>query len=183
MNNVSLYWQILCNRIRFVFIKLINPSAHITVHGSTLVSADADVEVANNSLLQIGRGLHVRKNAVLAVRERAELTIGNGAFINRNTIIMARKSISIGNGVTIGPNVCIYDHDHDVLNKGKYITGTVAIGNNAWIGSNVTILKGVKIGEGAVIASGSIVTKEVPAHTILIQKKDSIYKSLENAEL
>lgn len=182
MSKVSLYWQILCNRIRFVFLKLTNPSARIKVNGSTLVSTDADIEVATNSTLQIGRGLHARKNAVLAVREGAELTIGDGVFINRNTIIMARKSISIGKGVTIGPNVCIYDHDHDICNRGAYTSETVAIGDNAWIGSNVTILKGVTIGEGAVVASGSVVTKKVPAHTILIQKRDSIYKSLENAE-
>ena len=109
--------QILCNRIRFALIKLTNPSARITVNGSTLVSTNADFEVTTNSALQIGRGLHARKNAVLAVREGAGLIIGDGVFINRNTIIMARKSIYIGNGVTIGPNVCIYDLDYDKFNK------------------------------------------------------------------
>lgn len=183
MSKISLYWLILCNRVRFVFLKLTNPSARIMVNGSTLISANADIDVATNSTLQIGRGLHVRKNAILAVREGAELTIGDGVFINRNTIIMARKSISIGMGVTIGPNVCIYDHDHDMLNTGGgYMLDNVIINNGVWVGSNTTILKGVTIGEGAVVASGCIVTRDVPAHTVLIQKRNSIYKNIDNAK-
>ena len=51
-----------------------------------------------------------------------------------------------------------------------------------WIGSNVTILKGVTIGEGAVVASGCIVTKDVPSYTVLIQKRNSIYKDLDDAK-
>lgn len=180
MNKFPLYWQILSNRIRFAILKIKNPKAQILVEGSTLISSGADIEVGWNALLQIGRGLHVRKNAILAVRDKAKLLIDRNVFINRNTIIMARQSITIGEGVTIGPNVCIYDHDHDMLNRGGgYFCDNVTIKNNVWIGSNVTVLKGVTIGEGAVVASGCIVTKDVPSHTILIQKRNSIYKDLQ----
>lgn len=182
MNRFSQYWQILCNRLRLSILKLINPKAQISIEGSTLISNDADIEVGKNSDLQIGRGLRVRKNAILAVRENAKLLIGRNIFINRNTIIMARKSIIIEEGVTIGPNVCIYDHDHDLQNRGGYSCKDILIKKNVWIGSNVTILKGVSIGEDSVIASGCIVTKDVPAHSILIQKRNSIYKSLDNAD-
>ena len=50
---------------------------------------------------------------------------------------------------------------------------------NAWIGSGVIILKGVTIGENAVVASGSVVTKDVPDNTILIQKRQSFFKKYE----
>lgn len=59
----------------------------------------------------------MRAGSVLTVRQGAHLKIGKSVFINRNTIIAARKSITIGDGVTIGPNVCIYDHDHDIHNR------------------------------------------------------------------
>ena len=162
MKKISLYWRILSNRIRFAILKITNPKANISVDGSTLVSSGADIEVGINSLLQVGCGLHVRKNAILAVRDKADLLIDRNVFINRNTIIIARQCITIGEGVTIGPNVCIYDHDHNML--------------------NLTILKGVTIGEGAVGASGCIVTKDVPSHTVLIQKRNSIYKDLDDAK-
>lgn len=181
MNRLSLYWQIIYNKIRFAIIKFLNPKSQIDVEGSTLVSTGADIEVGRYALLQIGRGLHVRKNAILAVRDNAKLQIGKNVFINRNTIVMSRQSIVIESGVTIGPNVCIYDHDHDIQNRGGYYCRNVIIKKNVWIGSNVTILKGVAIGEGAIVASGCIVTKDVPSHTILIQKRNSIYKSLDYA--
>lgn len=50
--------------------------------------------------------------------------------------------------------------------------------DGAWIGASVVILKGVTIGENSVIASGSIVTKDVPANTLFIQKRQSFYKSI-----
>ncbi len=73
----------------------------------------------------------------------------------------------------IGPNVLIFDHDHDFKNKDRknsYIHGDITIGNNVWIGGNVVILKNTKIGENAVIAAGTVVTGEVPANHIYYAK-------------
>ncbi|UKI50226.1 MAG: hypothetical protein L6U99_01840 [Clostridium sp.] len=55
--------------------------------------------------------------------------------------------------------------------KNEYTKGEILIGNNVWIGANCVILKNVKIGDNAVISAGSIVSKDVPANTILIQKE------------
>lgn len=92
----------------------------------------------------------------------------NGCFINRNCTIVAMDEIVIENGVTIGPNVCIYDHDHNMAHiKDKqavaYVKAPVRIEKNAWIGSNAVILKGVTVGDGAVVAAGAVVTKDIPA--------------------
>ena len=59
-------------------------------------------------MLKIGYGFTMRKNSIIAVRDNAQLRIGCKVFINRNTIIMARRNITIGNGVTIGPNVILW---------------------------------------------------------------------------
>lgn len=90
-------------------------------------------------------------------------------FINRNSCIVAMDRIEIGPGVTIGPNVCIYDHDHSLVSSHEkpYITAPVKIGKKAWIGANVVVLKGVTIGENAVVAAGAVVTKDVPKNTIV----------------
>ena len=100
------------------------------------------------------------------------ITIGNNTQINNNFVIIAEKShIKIGDHVLIGTDFCVYDSDfHDIrINKRQsteHICKPVEIMNNVFIGSKVTILKGVKIGENAVIANGSIVTKDIPANQL-----------------
>ncbi len=95
-----------------------------------------------------------------------------GCFINRNCNIIAMDEIIIEKGVTIGPNVCIYDHDHNMAHiKDKqadiYVKAPVRIEKNAWIGANAVILKGVTIGEGSVVASGAVINKDVPVGVIV----------------
>lgn len=159
------------NKLRVICIQKCNPSAKISILGIPTLHRDADIEIGNKSIVKIGSSFSMRKNSVIAARNNATLSIGQSVFINRNTIIMAMKNITIGNRVTIGPNVCIYDHDHDIHNRGGYFCDGVTIGDHVWIGANVTILKGVTIGENSVIASGSIVTKDVPANTMFLQKR------------
>ena len=165
-------------KVRFFLLQHSDSNVNVVVDGTPNIHKNADVEVGKYSMLKIGYGFTMRKNSIIAVRDNAQLHIGRKVFINRNTIIMARRSITIGNEVTIGPNVCIYDHDHDIKNKGGYVLSDVKINDNTWIGSNVTILKGVTIGEHCVIASGVIVTKDVPANTVLIQKRINTEYSL-----
>ena len=165
---------ILYSFIRLRVKKLMGVDIHVRRWAS--LSPKAIVEVDKGGALFAESGLQMRDGSVLTVRQGAHLIIGKSVFINRNTIIAARKSITIGNCVTIGPNVCIYDHDHDIHNRGGYVLDNVVIKDNVWIGANVIVLKGVTIGLGAVVAAGSIVTKDVPDHTILMQKRISDYK-------
>lgn len=158
---------------------MLSPNSGIVLTGFSRVNRNTAIEVANKSLLKIGKGVYTRQGVALSVRDGATLELGNGVFINRNTIITSRRSIIIEDGVTIGPNVCIYDHDHDVHNRGEYVLENMIVKKNAWIGSGVIILKGVTIGENAVVASGSVVTKDVPDNTILIQKRQSFFKKYE----
>lgn len=165
--------------IRLRIKSMLSPNSGIVLTGFSRVNRNTAIEVANKSLLKIGKGVYTRQGVALSVRDGATLELGNGVFINRNTIITSRRSIIIEDGVTIGPNVCIYDHDHDVHNRGEYVLENMIVKKNAWIGSGVIILKGVTIGENAVVASGSVVTKDVPDNTILIQKRQSFFKKYE----
>lgn len=172
------YYKLSRSLVRIILLKLLNPNSKIITTGFSNINPKTDIEVGKNSLLKMGKGLHIRKNSVMAVRDNAELVIGNSVFINRNTIITARKSIVICDNVTIGPNVTIYDHDHDIYGGGKYISESITIKKNVWVGANVIILKGVTIGENSVIASGSIVTKNIPDNSLLIQKRQNTINSL-----
>ncbi|KHJ39621.1 galactoside O-acetyltransferase [Pedobacter glucosidilyticus] len=96
------------------------------------------------------------------INENASLILGSG-FSNNNLNISCFEKIEIGNDVIISENVTIRDSDnHSVKDTGYGATRPIKIGNNVWIGINVTILKGVTIGDGAVIAAGSLVNKNIP---------------------
>lgn len=106
--------QLIFCKIRMIALKATHKNSDVAFIGFSNISRKTILEIGPHSIFFVGKGLHTRAGVVLSVRDNASLKIGNGVFINRNTIISARKSITIEDGVTIGPNVCIYDHDHDV---------------------------------------------------------------------
>ena len=77
--------------------------------------------------------------------------------------------IEIGDDVLIGHQVVIatLNHDLDPAKRGNMTPAPVKIGNKVWIGAHATVLPGVTVGEGAVIAAGAVVTKDVPANTVV----------------
>lgn len=110
------------------------------------------------------------------------LQIGNNVGFNSNCIISSHSRIEIRNNVEVGPNVCIYDQDHDTkceggIKAGKFITDPLSIGDNTWIGANVVILRGTNIGRNCIIAAGSIVKGEVPDNSTYIQKREKLIKN------
>lgn len=93
------------------------------------------------------------------------LTLGN-SFMNSSCKIRCRKGITIGNGCVISHDVTIMDSDFHTIVGSEEKGLPVVIGDHVWIGSRVLVLKGVHIGEGAIIASGAVVTHDVPAHAV-----------------
>jgi acetyltransferase-like isoleucine patch superfamily enzyme len=101
-----------------------------------------------------------------------KISLGSDVSINRNTKFFAsyhnkNAFITIGNNVRIGPEVVFFGagHDHTKLDLPD-TAQSIAISNNVWIGGRAVILQGVNIGEGAIIAAGSVVTKNVAPMTI-----------------
>lgn len=78
----------------------------------------------------------------------------------------------------IGPNVLVFDHDHDFraeggIAEGRIVIGDIVIGDGVWIGGNTSILRGTNIGDNAVIAAGSVIKGNIPANSIVVQKRTS----------
>lgn len=169
--------SILYSEFRIFYLKIVHSDSSISTIGHHQIYG-ANIEIGKDTAISIGNGLRMRKNSLIGVRDNAILNIGSNVFINRNTLILARKKIEIEDGVTIGPNVCIYDHDHNISHIGKcnisnndYVCEDIHISRNVWIGAGSIILKGVTVGENSVIAAGSVVSKDVPANSILIQRR------------
>lgn len=146
--------------------------------GFFMLARNADFIVDSGARVEIGNHSTLDSGSLLACRKGATLSIGDGIYINRNCSIVARNRIVLETGVTIGPSCCIYDHDHDVQNRGEFVAAPVLIKENAWIGAGCIILKGVTIGKGAVVAAGTVVTKDVPDHTVIYDKAHYSYKKL-----
>lgn len=119
-----------------------------------------------NSSCEIGK-FTAFAGARIVVNEGARLKIGSG-YMNYAAMIECFDSITIGDDVAISENVVIRDSDnHKLIQDGYQSTQPIVIGNHVWIGMNSVILKGVTIGDGAVIAAGSVVTKDVPPASLV----------------
>ncbi|MBR2715583.1 MAG: acyltransferase [Ruminococcus sp.] len=137
------------------------------------LSNRTELSVRGNGVIELGNSVLTQRGVLLGVREGATLHIGNNVGINRNTNIVAREKIFIGNDVIIAPGVCIYDHDHSFEDPDQYVTAPIVIKDGTWIASNSVILKGVTIGKNCTIAAGSVVTRDVPDNSIFYQKRES----------
>ncbi len=99
----------------------------------------------------------------------SNISIGDNVVINKKVLLDGRGGkLVIGNNVDIAQEVNIWTLEHDVNdNMHKEKPGDVIIEDFVWIASRVTILPGVKIGKGAVVACGAVVTKDVPSLSIV----------------
>ena len=97
------------------------------------------------------------------------ITIGKNVFINHACSFLDIGGITIEDHVLIGPRVNIVTENHplDPTDRRALITQPVVIKRNAWIGAGATILPGVTIGENAVVAAGAVVSKDVPANSVV----------------
>lgn len=97
------------------------------------------------------------------------ITIGKNVFINSCCCFQDQGGIEIGDNVLIGQQVVIatLNHDSAPTKRKNMLPKPVRIGNDVWIGAHASILPGVTIGNGAIVASGAVVTKNVLPNTIV----------------
>jgi acetyltransferase-like isoleucine patch superfamily enzyme len=118
--------------------------------------------MAENSKLVINGTVNIAKGAFIEVQKNANLELNDNVPINANVLIVATNSIKIGERTGIGWDVEICDTAFHQIGDDPNITAPIQIGSHVLITSHCRIMKGVKIGDGAVIAMGSIVTRDIP---------------------
>src|SRR4051794_13911301 len=122
---------------------------------SLIVGSEIDESVAVFTPLYINYGKHTK--------------IGKNVFINFDCTFLDLGGITIEDNVLIAPKVSLLSEGHPIspADRQSLVPGHIHIKKGVWIGANATILPGVTVGENAVIAAGAVVSKDVPANTIV----------------
>jgi acetyltransferase-like isoleucine patch superfamily enzyme len=108
------------------------------------------------------------------------LTLGKNVFINFDCTFLTLGGITIEDNVLVGPNVKILSEGHPLNfeDRQALVPGKIHIKQNAWIGAGSIILPGITIGENAVVAAGAVVTRNVPANTVVAGIPAKIIKTI-----
>jgi len=133
----------------------------------------------NVGLLRFPKNIVLKDNIIIkegaricSCNETAKIQIGVNTTVGYHTFIFASQQIIIGGDCLIAPFVYIVDSDHGFkksskINQQSNQTAPIIIGNDVWIGTGAKILKGVTIGDGAIIAAGALVKDDVLPYTIV----------------
>ena len=154
------------------------------------------IRISINSVLELGEEIIIRGTLDLQ-KEGASLIVGKRSFLGGRSVVVSTERIEIGDDVLISHDCYITDtaghsmnpeiRKNDIPNRWKGFkdwsvvsSAPIKIGNKSWIGPKSIILKGVTIGEGAVVAAGSVVTKDIPPFSLAAGVPAKVIKSLKN---
>ncbi len=110
--------------------------------------------------------------------------LGRDSFVNFGCTFLALGGITIEEGAFIGPHCVLATeyHPEDPARRHSLLTKPITIGRNAWLGADVKVLAGVTIGENAIVAAGSVVTRDVPPDTIVAGSPAQVIRPIKKDE-
>jgi GT2 family glycosyltransferase/carbonic anhydrase/acetyltransferase-like protein (isoleucine patch superfamily) len=166
-------WRVLTAKF---YLRKCNTGKLVTTRGKPLIFAKGKIIIGDRVVIW-----SIFQRTILSVHAGAKLEIGSKTRLN-GVHIAAKSHIIIGSNVRIAPYTLIMDSDfHDIeehSSEGR--TLPITINSNVWIASRSVILKGVTIGEGSVVAAGSVVTKDVPPNSMVAGVPAKVVRELKN---
>jgi acetyltransferase-like isoleucine patch superfamily enzyme len=149
------------------------------VEGNVLESLDS-------GQLRLGEGTLLEPGCWITIAEGARVVVGEGCFLNKNTMIAAQEEVTIGDHVMFANGCFISDaaHGYDrddipVTWQGFTSKGPTRIGSNCWFGVNCVVNTGVTIGDRCVIGANSVVTKDIPPGVIAAGAPAKVIREIE----
>lgn len=131
------------------------------------------LQVIRPRCVRVGPRCEIEQGVFLkCIDDAARLDIGEYVFVGAGTEIDVAESVAIGPHTLIAPGVFITDHEHN-HGRGRRLdeqgrrSAAVLIGADVWLGAHVIVLPGVTIGDGAIVAAGAVVTKDIPSYAIV----------------
>ena len=170
----------------------VSPTAtisHTDLHLSSLIFIDDRVLIyqdKDGGPVELHEGVHIYRDTIIQTGFGGNLTIGAFTYIQPRCQFTAYKtSIHIGSKVQIAPNCAFYSYDHSfepekaIKDQPLKTRGGIVIEDDAWLGVGVIVLQAVTIGRGAIVAAGSVVTKDVPPMTLVAGNPVKIVKKMD----
>ena len=116
----------------------------------------------------------------------SNVQLGEGTFLNHNTVMLDCASITLGKRVFVAPDCCFstaaHPIDADRRGQGLEYALPITIGDDVWIGAGVMVLPGVTIGRGSVIGAGSVVNKDIPAGVVAVGCPCRVFRPITNKD-
>ncbi|HZL48637.1 MAG TPA: acyltransferase [Solirubrobacteraceae bacterium] len=156
---------------RFLFLKL-RHGRRLQTDGICFICPGVKLEIGRHATLRIGRWAWLGHGTKIRVHE-GEVSIGAKTVIGQECTISAFQHVSIGREGIVADRVMLIDFDHGVVEVERPIRlqgiykRDVRVGHNVWIGYGACILRGVTIGDNAIVGTSSVVTKEVPENAVV----------------
>ena len=178
-------WAAIENNVRIRFANHISLKEGVYLdHGSYLHACLNGIQLGKNTIVMHGAVLHVYNFRNIP---NAGIFIGEDCLIGEYSVIRGQGGVKIGNRVYTSPftqiiavNHVFNDPDRPFIEQGITAQG-IDIEDDVWLGSGAVITDGVRVGKGAVVAAGAVVTKDVPAHTIVAGVPARVIKDIDES--
>jgi acetyltransferase-like isoleucine patch superfamily enzyme len=144
----------------------------IRLEGMLFLGRRVTLQVGHDARIRFGRWVWIGDGTKIRCHE-GEVRIGDKTVLGQDCTISAYQHVSIGEQCILADRVMLIDFDHNVAEVERPIRvqgiykRDVRVGSNVWIGFGAQILRGVSVGDNAIVGAGSIVTKDVPANAVV----------------
>ena len=144
----------------------------MVLDGMLFLAPGVQLEIGRSARVRFGRWVWIGHDTKIRCHE-GEVRIGDKTVLGQECTISAYKHVSIGEQCVIADRVMMIDFDHNVAEVERTIRAQgiykrdVRVGNNVWIGYGAQILRGVSVGDNAIVGASAVVTKDVPANAVV----------------
>jgi acetyltransferase-like isoleucine patch superfamily enzyme len=169
--NGMLRWRYAVLVVRWAWLKL-RWRGRLTTDGLCFIAPGVQFEIGPDARIHLGRWSWIGHDCKVRVHE-GELHIGAKTVLGQECTISAFQHVSVGRECIIADRVMMIDFDHGVVEVERPIREQgiykrdVRVGHNVWIGYGACVLRGVTVGDNAVIGASSVVTADVPANAVV----------------
>src|SRR4051812_20181658 len=156
---------------RWAWLKL-RFRGRLVTDGICFVAPDVTLEIGKDAKLHLGRWSWIGHGTKIRAHE-GEVRIGAKSVIGQECTISSFRHVSIGRECIVADRVMLIDFDHGVVEVERPIREQgiykrdVSVGNNVWVGYGACFLRGVTVGDNAIVGTSSVVTKDVPDNAVV----------------
>jgi acetyltransferase-like isoleucine patch superfamily enzyme len=159
--------------LRLVGRRYLNPvGRRLVLDGMVFLGPDVKLQVGRHARIRFGRWTWIGDGTKIRCHE-GEVRIGDKTVLGQECTISAYQHVSIGEQCILADRVMLIDFDHNVADVERPIRvqgiykQDVRVGSNVWIGYGAQILRGVTVGDNAIIGASAVVTRDVPANAVV----------------